>query len=426
LKDYPNYFAVIPARVRYDKTLCSDAKLLYGEISALCNVKGYCWAQNDYFARLYNVSDRTIQRWLTSLKTAGVVSVEYSFKAGTKEIESRKIRITAPQADSPDRSKSAAEKTPPAKSAEPEPPAMRETPADGSAAPEPPAKDAPAEASGNETAAAEVVTILSPRGDISVGGVVTNLSGGGDKFVADNNIKFNNIKFTPPPPDALQDLPCKDFTAEAPAAAEVVTNLSPPIDNSALSGQSACGAEAQAEGGEEYFLKLSRKIKNDLTSLDSALIFDRSFYPRAARFITKHKIPNSDYINWLLRFCKKNNPKSLVNYFYSLFFQEHCLESFLAEKRAAAPPEPKKLSCPVCSAAFLSTDSSCPSCGFNTEDLTNEGIIHEARVLFNMSADEKKQYESEKNIAARGSLFDSFEKVRAVKIKYGLLPLVFE
>lgn len=69
----PSYYAIIPANVRYDKDLSANAKLLYGEITALCNKEGYCWATNNYFAKLYNVSARSIQTWLKQLINKGYI-----------------------------------------------------------------------------------------------------------------------------------------------------------------------------------------------------------------------------------------------------------------------------------------------------------------------------------------------------------------
>ncbi|WP_142425399.1 helix-turn-helix domain-containing protein [Enterococcus casseliflavus] len=88
-----SYFAIIPASVRYDNRLIPSAKLLYGEITALSNERGYCWASNDYFAQLYGVSKPTIQNWLKSLEDYGHIYREVKYRPNTKEVEARKIRI---------------------------------------------------------------------------------------------------------------------------------------------------------------------------------------------------------------------------------------------------------------------------------------------------------------------------------------------
>ncbi len=75
-KPTPSYYAIIPATVRYDRDLEPAAKLLYGELTALANMHGYCWASNAYFAELYGVDERTIKRWLKSLFEKQYIAVE--------------------------------------------------------------------------------------------------------------------------------------------------------------------------------------------------------------------------------------------------------------------------------------------------------------------------------------------------------------
>lgn len=87
------YYAIIPAEVRYDKDLPPNAKLLYGEITALCNDKGYCWATNQYFADLYKVSKITVSRWISTLNRKGYISIDTLYREGTKELIGRHIYI---------------------------------------------------------------------------------------------------------------------------------------------------------------------------------------------------------------------------------------------------------------------------------------------------------------------------------------------
>ena len=87
------YYAIIPANVRYDKRITPNAKLLYGELTALSNEKGYCWAGNQYFSDLYEVSKQSISSWIGQLRDAGYIAVQLEYREGTKEILNRYIRI---------------------------------------------------------------------------------------------------------------------------------------------------------------------------------------------------------------------------------------------------------------------------------------------------------------------------------------------
>ena len=93
----PGYYAVIPSDVRYDDAIPPNAKLLYGEISALIGADGYCFASNDYFAELYKTTRETIARQLTKLEQAGHIRRVIE-KAPSGQITLRKIylRVSMP------------------------------------------------------------------------------------------------------------------------------------------------------------------------------------------------------------------------------------------------------------------------------------------------------------------------------------------
>lgn len=72
----PSYWAVLPAEIRYDDRIPAAAKLLYAEISALSGRDGFCWATNDYFAALYQITERTVRRLLDALEEQGYIRIE--------------------------------------------------------------------------------------------------------------------------------------------------------------------------------------------------------------------------------------------------------------------------------------------------------------------------------------------------------------
>ena len=64
------------------------------EIDSLDNDRG-CWAQNKHFAEFLDIGERRVQSIIKSLKEKGYITIGFTYKPGTKEIERRVIRVSA-------------------------------------------------------------------------------------------------------------------------------------------------------------------------------------------------------------------------------------------------------------------------------------------------------------------------------------------
>ena len=97
-QERPGYYAVIPADVRYDQSLPANAKLLYGEISALARKDGCCYAGNAYFAGLYGCTEPTVTRLISALVKAGYIARQV-VKDKTGQIVLRKLwlKVSVPE-----------------------------------------------------------------------------------------------------------------------------------------------------------------------------------------------------------------------------------------------------------------------------------------------------------------------------------------
>lgn len=90
----PSYYAIIPADVRYDEGIPANAKLLYGEISALIGEDGYCFASNEYLASRFKMTHEAIARLITKLEKAGHICRVIE-KDESGQIMTRKIYLRA-------------------------------------------------------------------------------------------------------------------------------------------------------------------------------------------------------------------------------------------------------------------------------------------------------------------------------------------
>lgn len=88
----PGYYAILPSEVRYDDRIPANAKLLYGEISALVGKEGFCYAGNPYFARLYGMTERSVTRLIILLEKAGYIRREVE-KDAAGQVVRRKLYL---------------------------------------------------------------------------------------------------------------------------------------------------------------------------------------------------------------------------------------------------------------------------------------------------------------------------------------------
>lgn len=84
----------IPREIWLHPDLTMQEKIMLVEIDSLDNDHG-CWAQNKHFAEFLDIGERRVQAIIKSLKEKGYITISFTYKPGTKEIERRVIRVSA-------------------------------------------------------------------------------------------------------------------------------------------------------------------------------------------------------------------------------------------------------------------------------------------------------------------------------------------
>ena len=88
MKENHNWAAVIPCRYLMSKDINSTQKLLIGLVSSLSNLKGYCFASNDYLAECLNISKITVSQLVSDLEKKGYFG-RIIYRNHKKQVEQR-------------------------------------------------------------------------------------------------------------------------------------------------------------------------------------------------------------------------------------------------------------------------------------------------------------------------------------------------
>ena len=372
-KEYPSFYAIIPAYVRYNKSLSPSAKLLFGEITALTNKHGYCYASNKYFANVFDVDKSSITHWVKQLIDTGCIMQELIYAKDKPIIEERRIYVTIPLLPSSNI---------PNQEDLPETKAVIDGLVQGSMHNDPQNMD-------NYAFPNEGGEIIHQGGENSHHGVVKNFNGGGE-ISPERILQANNIK-------------------AAAADQSSQNNEKPPPENAATAF-----SDVSKEAVD--------KLKFHLAGFDKNILFDASFYPKILSFLSDHNL-TFEYITWMYNLCFQKNPKNLCGYLFRILLEPRYVELY---REAAREIPEKTFDCPVCGRVLSSQVLSCPECGFDNTVNHDRESIREARLLYSMPSDVKKAYEEELNELSTASpssmgIFEFGRKVRDLKQKYGLL-----
>lgn len=90
MKENPNNYGIIPAKVRYSTAISDFEKILFVELTALSDESGFAFASNRYLAERFGKSESTISRCISNLEAAKFVHREV-VRNEKKEIIQRKL-----------------------------------------------------------------------------------------------------------------------------------------------------------------------------------------------------------------------------------------------------------------------------------------------------------------------------------------------
>ena len=75
-KQLPGYYAILPPKIRYNRKLSANAKLLWAELSAIQSHNNEVYASNEYLGYLMDLKIRQVQYLLKELKDSKLITIK--------------------------------------------------------------------------------------------------------------------------------------------------------------------------------------------------------------------------------------------------------------------------------------------------------------------------------------------------------------
>ena len=75
-KRLPGYYAILPPKIRYNRKLSANAKLLWAELSAIQSHNNEVYASNEYLGYLMDLKIRQVQYLLKELKDSKLITIK--------------------------------------------------------------------------------------------------------------------------------------------------------------------------------------------------------------------------------------------------------------------------------------------------------------------------------------------------------------
>ena len=157
------------------------------------------------------------------------------------------------------------------------------------------------------------------------------------------------------------------------------------------------------------------------------LILNTRDYAKMAEYMIYHSL-DADFLHWIYNDMKSKEFRNKCAYFRKVFFEKDLLDRYkqhkldLANKDNTRKDKEQPILCPVCNTLITQPFLTCPGCGINPEERTDENEIKHFKWKRTLDPKVLRQYENECKEIYQNSILSKVpitESINSIRKKYG-------